>query len=67
MKRAAVSQFEENREVGDDQPFRTTNTSAYYRSMEKKRRRYTPSAEELADDQDIRGVSSDEDDATVNQ
>lgn len=50
MKRAAVSQFEENREVGDDQPFRTTNTSAYYRSMEKKRRRYTPSAEELADD-----------------
>lgn len=33
-----------------EQPFRRTNTSAYYRSMERKRKRYTPSAEELADD-----------------
>ena len=48
-------------ETLDDQPLRRTNTSAYYRSMEKKRRRYTPSAEELADDQDIKGDSSDED------
>ena len=69
MRRAGApptSQFEETKEVGaDEQPFRRTNTSAYYRSMEKKRRRYTPSAEELADDQDIRGDSSDEEDATV--
>ena len=49
----------------DDQqekPFRRTNTSAYYRSIEKKRKRYTPSAEELADDQDIRADSSSEED-----
>ena len=37
-------------EVLDDKPFRRTNTSAYYRSLEKKKKRYTPSAEELADD-----------------
>ena len=43
-----------------EQPFRRTNTSAYYRSMERKRKRYTPSAEELADDQDIKGDSSDD-------
>ena len=28
----------------DQQPFRRTNTSAYYRSIERKRKRYTPSA-----------------------
>ena len=40
---------------------RRTQTSAYYRSIEKKNKvRYTPSAEELADDQDIKGLSSEE-------
>lgn len=52
--------------VDQEQPFRRTNTSAYYKSIEKKRKRYTPSAEELADDHDIKGDSSDEDEeATV--
>ena len=44
----------------DEKPFRRTNTSAYYRSIERKRKRYTPTAEELADDQEIKG--SDDDD-----
>ena len=35
--------------------------------MEKKRKRYTPSAEELADDHEIVGDSSDEDEVTVTQ
>ena len=56
---------EEKDDVIDDKPFRRTNTSAYYRSLEKKRKRYTPSAEELADDQDIKGDSSDEGDEIV--
>ena len=51
-------------EGDDDRPFRRTNTSAYYRSIEKKRKRYTPSAEELADDHDIRGDSSDDETIT---
>ena len=45
-----------------EKPFRRTNTSAYYRSIEKKRKRYTPSAEELGDDQDIRADSSEDED-----
>ena len=49
----------------DQQPFRRTNTSAYYRSIERKRKRYTPSAEELADDQDIKADSSSDDEATI--
>ena len=46
---------------------RRTQTSAYYRSIEKKRARYTPSAEELADDQDIKGLSSDEDEIVTDR
>ena len=59
--------MEESKDFVDaEQPFRRTNTSAYYKSIEKKRKRYTPSAEELADDHDIKGDSSDEDEeATV--
>ena len=40
---------------------RRTQTSAYYRSIEKKKNRYIPSAEELEDDQDIKGLSSNSD------
>ena len=58
-------QRQADQETTDDQPFRRTNTSAYYRSLEKKRKRYTPSAEELVDDQDIKGDSSDDGDQIV--
>ena len=47
---------------------RRTQTSAYYRSIEKKNKvRYTPSAEELADDQDIKGLSSEEEETKENR
>ena len=59
---AADVSREENKQATENEPFRRTNTSAYYRSIERKRKRYTPSAEELADDQEIKGQSSDEDD-----
>ena len=60
-------QFANQNTEDAEQPFRRTNTSAYYKSIEKKRKRYTPSAEELADDQDIKGDSSDDEEATVTQ
>ena len=50
-----------NNESEAEKPMRRTQTSAYYRSIEKKKSRYTPSAEELADDQDIKGLSSNSD------
>ena len=43
---------------------RSTQTSAYYKSIEKKRTRYTPSARELDDDEEIKGSSDEEDEVT---
>lgn len=53
-------------EEARDQPFRTTNTSAYYRSIERKRNRYTPSAEELADENEIKADSDSEEELVRN-
>jgi hypothetical protein len=46
---------------------RSTQTSAYYKSIEKKRTRYTPSAAELDDDQEIKGSSDEENEITQSQ
>merc|ERR1712157_333924 len=52
----------QTRQTDTEKPMRRTQTSAYYRSIEKKRTRYTPSAAELEDDNDIKGSSDDEND-----